>query len=117
MKFLCANMQLVAAMPMASRRASTGLSNEQPVHTVELDGYWIGRVGVTVEQFRAFVDATAYATDAERGECGGSYQWNGTVLPLGEMPTHGSTALLPAHLFVVLLGRLHVSIRCRQYGR
>ena len=52
-----------------------GLANERPVHTVELDGYWIAKYPVTVGQFRGFVEATAYLTDAERGW--GAWQWTG----------------------------------------
>jgi len=53
-----------------------GLSNERPVHQVYLDGYWLGKVPVTVGQFKEFVNETGYVTDAEKGR--GSWQfWNG----------------------------------------
>ncbi len=39
--------------------------NEGPVHRVEVDGFWIGKTEVTVEQFRQFVEKTGYRTDAE----------------------------------------------------
>ncbi|MDH3432191.1 MAG: SUMF1/EgtB/PvdO family nonheme iron enzyme [Gammaproteobacteria bacterium] len=52
-----------------------GLSNERPVHSVDLDGYWIAKYPVTVGQFRHFVEATGYLTDAERGW--GAWQWTG----------------------------------------
>jgi formylglycine-generating enzyme required for sulfatase activity len=37
-----------------------------PIHTVDLDGFWIDRTPVTNAQFRRFVKATHYITDAER---------------------------------------------------
>jgi formylglycine-generating enzyme required for sulfatase activity len=39
---------------------------EGPVHGVELDGFWIDEHPVTVAEFRRFVNATGYATCAER---------------------------------------------------
>jgi formylglycine-generating enzyme required for sulfatase activity len=39
---------------------------EAPVHRVELDGFWIDEHPVTVAQFRRFVKATGYVTQAER---------------------------------------------------
>ena len=42
-------------------------SYEKPVHRVRISrGFDIGRTEVTVRQFRAFVDATGYQTDAEK---------------------------------------------------
>jgi formylglycine-generating enzyme required for sulfatase activity len=38
----------------------------RPIHTVELDGFWMDRAPVTNEQFAAFVHATGYVTVAER---------------------------------------------------
>jgi len=56
--------------------ADDGLPNERPVHSVYLDGYWLGKHPVTVGQFRRFVDDTGYVTDAEKGQ--GSWQfWEG----------------------------------------
>ena len=40
--------------------------DEQPVHTVVLDAFWIDRTEVTNAQFAAFVDDTGYVTDAEQ---------------------------------------------------
>lgn len=40
--------------------------NEKPLHTVFLDGYWMGKTGVTVEQFRLFVEDERYITGAEK---------------------------------------------------
>lgn len=56
--------------------STDGLPNEQPVHKVNLDGYWMGKYPVTVGQFRKFVNETGYITDAEKGQ--GSWQyWEG----------------------------------------
>jgi formylglycine-generating enzyme required for sulfatase activity len=43
-----------------------GDSDEKPVHKVYLDGYWMGKTEVTVGQFRLFVEAKGYKTDAEK---------------------------------------------------
>lgn len=43
-----------------------GGSDELPVHTVKLNGFWIDRTEVTNDQFKKFVDATHYVTTAER---------------------------------------------------
>jgi sulfatase modifying factor 1 len=40
--------------------------DEQPLHTVRLDGFWISRTPVTNDQFSEFVKATGYRTTAER---------------------------------------------------
>ncbi len=40
--------------------------NERPTHRVRVHGFWMDRTHVTNAQFRAFVDATAYVTTAER---------------------------------------------------
>jgi formylglycine-generating enzyme required for sulfatase activity len=39
---------------------------ERPVHRVTVDGFWMDQHPVTNAEFRAFVDATAYRTVAER---------------------------------------------------
>ena len=44
-----------------------GSRREKPVHDVTVSDFHLGRHEVTVEQFRAFVDHTGYATSAERG--------------------------------------------------
>ncbi len=49
---------------------------EKPVHRVTLDSYYIGQYEVTVQEFKAFVDATNHVTDAEKD--GGSYFWTGS---------------------------------------
>lgn len=40
--------------------------NEQPVHRVRVDGFWMDATPVTNAQFRAFVEATGYVTTAEK---------------------------------------------------
>ena len=39
---------------------------ERPVHRVTVDGFWMDRHPVTVNEFRRFVTATGYVTVAER---------------------------------------------------
>ena len=52
-------------------------ANEKPVHRVTLNSYYIGQYEVTVQEFRAFIDASGYVTDAEKD--GGSYFWTGSA--------------------------------------
>jgi formylglycine-generating enzyme len=40
--------------------------DEQPAHRVRVDGFWMDSTEVTNAQFRTFVEATEYVTDAER---------------------------------------------------
>ena len=40
--------------------------NEQPAHTVRLNGFWMDKTDVTNAQFAAFVAATGYVTTAEK---------------------------------------------------
>jgi formylglycine-generating enzyme required for sulfatase activity len=56
--------------------SNDGDSDERPVHEVCLSDYYIGQYEVTVGQFREFVNAQGYRTDAERG--GGCYYWTGS---------------------------------------
>ena len=44
-----------------------GYDNEKPVHNVTVPSFKLGKYEVTVGQFRRFVEATGYRTDAERG--------------------------------------------------
>lgn len=48
-----------------------GDSDENPLHTVTLSDFYIGKTEVTLCEFRAFVEATGYKTDAEK--CGKSW--------------------------------------------
>lgn len=43
-----------------------GNPDEQPVHSVTVDGFWIDKTEVTNDQFDQFVHATGYVTVAER---------------------------------------------------
>jgi formylglycine-generating enzyme required for sulfatase activity len=45
-----------------------GSSDEKPVHEVCVDDFYLGKYEVTVGQFRAFVNATGYRTEAEKGD-------------------------------------------------
>ncbi|MCP4696415.1 MAG: SUMF1/EgtB/PvdO family nonheme iron enzyme [Gammaproteobacteria bacterium] len=45
-----------------------GESDERPVHEVALDGFDIGKYPVTVGEFRRFIEASAYRTEAEAGD-------------------------------------------------
>ena len=40
--------------------------DERPAHQVQIDGFWMDAAEVTNAEFRAFVEATGYLTDAER---------------------------------------------------
>jgi formylglycine-generating enzyme required for sulfatase activity len=52
-----------------------GDDNEQPVHQVSVKKFAMGRYEITVGEFRQFVNATGYQTDAEKeGDC---YTWVG----------------------------------------
>ncbi len=52
-----------------------GSENERPMHEVTLDAFAMGRYPVTVGEFRRFVDATGYRTEAERQ--GGAWVYDG----------------------------------------
>jgi len=39
---------------------------EKPIHKVKLDNFYIGKYEVTVAEFRKFIEATDYKTDAEK---------------------------------------------------
>ena len=43
-----------------------GYAEEAPAHQVTLDSFYLGRYEVTVAEFKAFVKATGYKTDAEK---------------------------------------------------
>jgi sulfatase modifying factor 1 len=53
---------------------------EEPIHTVELDSFFLGVWEVTVEQFRAFAEETGYMTQAELGA--GAWILSGKVFVL-----------------------------------
>jgi formylglycine-generating enzyme required for sulfatase activity len=57
-----------------------GYDDEQPVHQVSVAQFAMGRYEITVSEFRQFVSATGYKTDAEKkGSCltidDGKWQW------------------------------------------
>jgi formylglycine-generating enzyme required for sulfatase activity len=52
-----------------------GDSDEKPVHEVCVDDFYIGKYEVTVGEFKEFINATGYNTEAERGD--GCYYWTG----------------------------------------
>ena len=46
--------------------SADGRPDEQPVHEVKVDGFWIDKTEVSNDQFEKFVQATGYVTVAER---------------------------------------------------
>ncbi len=46
--------------------ANDGQNDEQPLHDVKIDGFWMDKTEVTNGQFAHFVEATGYVTVAER---------------------------------------------------
>lgn len=57
--------------------SNDGESDERPIHTVRISGFYLSKYEVTVEEFKQFIDATGYQTDADKSE--GSNIWNGKV--------------------------------------
>jgi len=55
-----------------------GHDDEKPAHKVTISKpFYLGRCEVTVEQFRRFVEATGYTTDAEKGTgFRGAFGWD-----------------------------------------
>jgi formylglycine-generating enzyme required for sulfatase activity len=49
-------------------------ADERPIHRVTLSSFHMAKTETTVAQFKAFIDATGYLTDAETGD--GSYVWD-----------------------------------------
>lgn len=52
-----------------------GEKDEKPVHSVTVNNYYIGKYEVTVAEFKEFIDAKGYKTDAEK--TGYSYVFDG----------------------------------------
>ena len=44
----------------------SGFTDSQPMHEVEVNGFWMDEAEVTNDQFQKFIDATHYVTVAER---------------------------------------------------
>ena len=76
-----------------------GDEDEKPVHSVTVPAFRLGRHEVTVDQFRRFVEATGYRTDAERNADGNAgcsvytgdgfnwtagHSWRNPVFPVGD---------------------------------
>jgi formylglycine-generating enzyme required for sulfatase activity len=57
--------------------STDGQDDEKPVHQVTVSSFYICRYEVTVGEFRQFVNATGYKTQAETG--GGAYIWTGSA--------------------------------------
>ncbi len=54
-----------------------GIEYSETQHRVKVSEFYMAKYEVTVAEFRKFVAATGYRTDAEKGD--GSYIWNGTT--------------------------------------
>jgi len=67
---------------MGSPNSEPGRNTIETQHQVRLSEFKLSKYEVTVKQFKAFVDATGYVTDAENGVGGkvGSIVWTGTAL-------------------------------------
>lgn len=59
-----------------------GISYSETQHQVRLSNFSMSRYAVTVAEFRRFVEATGYRTDAETGL--GSFIWNGSEYVIKE---------------------------------
>jgi formylglycine-generating enzyme required for sulfatase activity len=68
---------MVYIPPGKFEMGSNDYDNEKPLHSVYLDGYWMGKYEVTVKQFGLFVKDTDYVTQAERS--GGAYTFIGVI--------------------------------------
>jgi len=68
--------------------SEAGDNDEKPVHHVRItESFYMGKTEVTVRQFRAFVQATGYRTDAEKGRWAANYaNYAGTWFPI--VPAH-----------------------------
>lgn len=62
---------------MGSPNGETGRDNDERQHPVKIEkAFALGQTEVTVGEFRRFVEATSYQTDAERDAQQGCYTWN-----------------------------------------
>lgn len=50
---------------------------EQPAHQVTVQDFYLSKYEVTLQEFKAFMDATNYRTDADKK--GSSWTWNGSI--------------------------------------
>ncbi len=58
--------------------SNDGHSEEKPVHRVYVNSFYIGKYEVTLGEFKTFIDATGYKTDAEKDDV--SYIRTGSVV-------------------------------------
>ena len=67
---------------MGSPASEAERKDSETPHRVTLSDFKIGKYEVTIKQFKAFVDATGYRIEAEKGTGGtvGSVIWNGTEM-------------------------------------
>jgi formylglycine-generating enzyme required for sulfatase activity len=61
---------------MGSPSDETQRENDERQHEVEVKRFAIGKYEVTVEEFKCFVEAAGYRTEAETGD--GCYSWDGS---------------------------------------
>ncbi|MBK6930481.1 MAG: formylglycine-generating enzyme family protein [Saprospirales bacterium] len=59
------NMKLIPG-GMFQMGSADGEGDEQPVHTVSVNSFYLGIREVTVAEFKAFIDASGYRTDADK---------------------------------------------------
>jgi len=60
---------------MGSPASEVDRSDDETEHQVKVSDFYLSKYAVTVAEFRKFVEATGYRTDAETGD--GSYAWDG----------------------------------------
>ena len=76
------NLEMIAVkggtfdMGCTDEQGSDCNKDEKPKHTVTVSDFYIGKCPITVAQFRKFVTATNYRTEAERD--GGGHIWTGS---------------------------------------
>ncbi len=61
--------------PMGSTTGEVDRFDDETQHQVKVSDFYLCRYTVTVAEFREFIEASRYRTDAEKGD--GSYVWNG----------------------------------------
>ncbi len=59
--------------------SNDGEADEKPVHSVTVSDFYLSKFEVTVAEFKTFVEATGYQTDAEKNGGEGSSFWNSTT--------------------------------------
>jgi formylglycine-generating enzyme required for sulfatase activity len=99
-----------------------GLDDERPVHEVTISrSFYLGRYEVTVGQFRRFVEATGYTTDAERGSgFKGAFGWDRDAMQfrMDEKYSWRSTGFIQSDLHPVVNVSWNDAMEfCRWLGR